>query len=50
MHVLASPIRIDGQRMPSSAAPLLGQDSDAILGELGYDAGAIADMRRAGVI
>jgi crotonobetainyl-CoA:carnitine CoA-transferase CaiB-like acyl-CoA transferase len=50
MHVLASPIKIDGQRSPSKAGPLLGEDSDAILREAGYDADAIATMRQAGVI
>jgi crotonobetainyl-CoA:carnitine CoA-transferase CaiB-like acyl-CoA transferase len=50
MHVLASPIRIDGQRLPSKAAPYLGQDSEAILQELGYDAETVAKMRQAGVI
>ncbi|MEY4270731.1 MAG: acetyl-CoA:oxalate CoA-transferase [Pseudomonadota bacterium] len=50
MHVLASPIRIDGERLPSSAAPLLGQDSDAVLHELGYDDAAIAGLRQAGVV
>jgi crotonobetainyl-CoA:carnitine CoA-transferase CaiB-like acyl-CoA transferase len=50
LHVLASPIRIDGDRMPSKAAPLLGADSDAILHEIGYDADAIAGFRQAGVI
>ena len=50
MQVLASPIRIDGKRLPSRAAPLLGADSEAILQEIGYDADAIAEMRQAGVI
>ncbi len=50
MQVLASPIRLDGKRLPNRAAPLLGSDSDALLGELGYDADAIADMRARGVV
>jgi crotonobetainyl-CoA:carnitine CoA-transferase CaiB-like acyl-CoA transferase len=50
LHVLASPIRIDGQRLPNRAGPLLGADSDAILADLGYDLQAIAGLRQAGVI
>jgi crotonobetainyl-CoA:carnitine CoA-transferase CaiB-like acyl-CoA transferase len=50
LHVLASPIRIDGNRMQSKAAPLLGADSDAILHEIGYDAEAIAALRQSGVM
>jgi crotonobetainyl-CoA:carnitine CoA-transferase CaiB-like acyl-CoA transferase len=50
MQVLASPIRINGDRMPSRAAPFLGADSDAILGELGYDTDEIADLRARKVI
>ncbi len=40
----ATPARV------ASAPPTLGADSEAILGELGYDAEAIADLRRNGVI
>jgi crotonobetainyl-CoA:carnitine CoA-transferase CaiB-like acyl-CoA transferase len=32
------------------AVPSVGQHTDAILSELGYDAGAIADLRAAGAI
>ena len=50
LRVLASPIKVDGQRVPSRAGPLLGADADDVLGELGYDAGAIATLREQGVI
>jgi formyl-CoA transferase/CoA:oxalate CoA-transferase len=33
-----------------TAPPTLGQDSEAILSELGYDPAAIADLRARGVI
>jgi crotonobetainyl-CoA:carnitine CoA-transferase CaiB-like acyl-CoA transferase len=50
MHVLASPIKINGQRFASKAGPLLGQDSDDILHELGYADDDIAELRAAGVV
>ncbi len=50
MRVLASPIRLDGERLPNRAGPLLGQDSDDILNELGYDPADIAELRQAGII
>ncbi len=50
MRVLASPIKVDGARLPGRAAPKLGADSDAVLGELGYGAEEIAALRTAGTI
>ena len=50
LNILASPLKFDGQRPPNRAAPLLGADSDAILGDLGYDEDAIAGLRKSGVI
>lgn len=48
--VLASPIKLDGERPPNRAAPLLGADTEAILAELGHDQAAIAALREAGVV
>ncbi|APE28112.1 CaiB/BaiF CoA transferase family protein [Aurantiacibacter gangjinensis] len=50
MHTLASPIRLDGQRLENRAAPLLGADTDAILAEVGYDEDAIAALREGGIV
>ncbi len=50
LKILASPLKFDGQRPPSRAAPLLGADSDAILADLGYDRQAIAAMRASGIV
>jgi crotonobetainyl-CoA:carnitine CoA-transferase CaiB-like acyl-CoA transferase len=48
--MVASPIRLDGARPSSRAAPALGADTDAILAELGYGAGEIGRLRAQGVI
>jgi len=49
LKLLASPIRT-GADVPGRAAPKLGQDTEALLEELGYDPAAIEDLRAAGVI
>jgi crotonobetainyl-CoA:carnitine CoA-transferase CaiB-like acyl-CoA transferase len=39
-------VRFDGgDALPTRAAPRLGEDTDALLGELGYSPSAIAAMR-----
>ncbi|MDH5227883.1 MAG: CoA transferase, partial [Gammaproteobacteria bacterium] len=48
-RVLANPIKLDGERLPSRLAPALGQDTDDVLRELGYDQAALEDLRRSGV-
>jgi crotonobetainyl-CoA:carnitine CoA-transferase CaiB-like acyl-CoA transferase len=50
LHVLASPIKLDGQRPPNRAGPLLGADSDALLAELGYGGDDVARLRAGGVV
>jgi crotonobetainyl-CoA:carnitine CoA-transferase CaiB-like acyl-CoA transferase len=50
LRVLASPIKVDGNRLPSRAGPLLGADSDDILAEIGYDSEAIGRLKRDGIV
>jgi crotonobetainyl-CoA:carnitine CoA-transferase CaiB-like acyl-CoA transferase len=50
LKVLANPIRVDGERLPVSAAPKLGADTDAVLTDLGYDASDIAALRADGTV
>ena len=50
IDILASPIKLDGQRLANRAAPKLGADSEAILEDLGYSQDAISQLRAGGVI
>ncbi|RJF93824.1 CaiB/BaiF CoA transferase family protein [Sphingomonas cavernae] len=50
LRVLANPIRLDGERLPNRAAPLLGADTDAVLAEAGFGADEIAAFREKGVV
>jgi crotonobetainyl-CoA:carnitine CoA-transferase CaiB-like acyl-CoA transferase len=57
-HSVIGPMRqprpapvVDGDRdAPTPAAPTLGGDTDAVLGEAGFTAGEIADLRGAGTV
>ena len=50
LRVLNNPIRLDGERLPNRAGPLLGADTDAVLHEAGYADDEIAGLRAAGAI
>jgi crotonobetainyl-CoA:carnitine CoA-transferase CaiB-like acyl-CoA transferase len=50
MRALANPVKLDGQRVASTHAPKLGQDTDAILRGLGYGEADIAALKAAKAI
>jgi crotonobetainyl-CoA:carnitine CoA-transferase CaiB-like acyl-CoA transferase len=49
-RTLANPIKLDGERPPSRAAPSLGADTDTLLAELGFSTEQIAALRRSKVV
>jgi len=50
VQMLASPIRLGGAAVPRRAAPALGAQTEELLRGLGYDAEAIAALRRDGTV
>ena len=50
IRAVASPIRLEGEPLPARPAPALGQDTQALLDELGYSADAIAALRRRNIV
>jgi itaconate CoA-transferase len=50
LRALVPPIVLDGAEPRMEAIPALGQDTDAILSELGYTPGQIQVLRREGVV
>jgi len=50
LRALVPPFDFDGLQPRMGPIPALGEHSDAILGELGFDRDTIAGMRRAGVV
>ncbi len=50
LRVLASPIRVDGERLPARAGPLLGADNDEVLGSIGLSDSDIETLKRDGIV
>ncbi|MFD7026078.1 CaiB/BaiF CoA transferase family protein [Promicromonospora sukumoe] len=51
LRVLGSPVHVDGTApVPAHEPPLLGEHTDTILRELGYDAAAIATLHEEGTV
>ena len=50
LRVLANPVKLDGERLPTKACEPLGAATDALLHEVGYSDSAIASLRAAGVV
>jgi crotonobetainyl-CoA:carnitine CoA-transferase CaiB-like acyl-CoA transferase len=50
VRMVASPIRVPGEQIPTRAGPGLGADTDRVLADLGIDADEIAQLRARGVV
>jgi itaconate CoA-transferase len=50
IRALVPPFDFDGMRPRMGPIPAVGEHTDAILGELGFDRDTIAGMHRAGVV
>jgi crotonobetainyl-CoA:carnitine CoA-transferase CaiB-like acyl-CoA transferase len=49
-RMIANPIRVSGLELPVQAAPRMGEHTDSLLREAGFDDAAIAKLRSLGVI
>jgi succinate---hydroxymethylglutarate CoA-transferase len=49
-RMIANPIRVSDAKLPRRSAPGLGEDTDMLLGELGYAADRIARLKRDKVV
>ncbi len=50
VSMLRPPFNVDGWREPDAATPAIGEHTDTILAELGYDAAARERLRATGAV
>jgi len=50
MEILGNPIKIDGKRLEGKACGKMGNNTDDLMSELGYDAAQIATLKEQGAI
>ena len=50
IRAIVPPFNIEGLEIPMEPIPSVGEHTEAILGELGYSAGVVAEWRRAGIV
>lgn len=50
MEVLANPIKLDGKRLSGKPSGAMGEDTRALLSELGYDESAVQLLKQSGAI
>jgi crotonobetainyl-CoA:carnitine CoA-transferase CaiB-like acyl-CoA transferase len=50
LQMVSIPMQFDGNALPAKPAPKLGADSEAILGDLGYDEEKVLGLKVAGVV
>jgi itaconate CoA-transferase len=50
VRALVPPFNFDNMEMPMGAIPAVGEHTDTILGELGFDSDAIARMHQSGIV
>jgi crotonobetainyl-CoA:carnitine CoA-transferase CaiB-like acyl-CoA transferase len=50
IRAVVPPFDIEGMEIAMGPIPAVGEHTDAILGELGFDAGTVEDWRRAGIV
>ena len=50
IRLLAASVTCPGEETPCVAAPAMGADTDAVLGEAGFTTAEIAELRRAGAV